>query len=70
MASGFSQTHLYQQSHGRVQLGYTIKAPFTTPIGKLSLTICYDLRFPEILLSLVDRGLDAEYSISIHCRYR
>lgn len=29
-----------------------------TPIGRLGLTICYDLRFPELYRALVDRGAD------------
>ena len=30
-----------------------------TPIGRLGLTICYDLRFPELYRALVDRGATA-----------
>ncbi len=29
-----------------------------TPIGRLGLTICYDLRFPELYRALVDRGAE------------
>ncbi len=29
-----------------------------TPLGKLGMTICYDLRFPEIYRALADRGAD------------
>jgi predicted amidohydrolase len=28
----------------------------TTPLGVVGLTICYDLRFPELYRALVDRG--------------
>ena len=29
-----------------------------TPVGKLGLSICYDLRFPELYRALVDRGAE------------
>ena len=29
-----------------------------TPIGRLGLTICYDLRFPELFRELVEQGMD------------
>lgn len=29
-----------------------------TPVGRLGLSICYDLRFPELYRALVDRGAD------------
>lgn len=29
-----------------------------TPLGQLGLTICYDLRFPELFRALVDRGAE------------
>lgn len=29
-----------------------------TPLGRLGLTVCYDLRFPELFRALVDRGAE------------
>ena len=40
------------------QPGKSIVAPFPSTIGKIGLTICYDLRFPEMHLQL--RRLGAE----------
>ncbi|EPS36881.1 hypothetical protein H072_9541 [Dactylellina haptotyla CBS 200.50] len=41
-----------------VEPGSSITAPFDTPIGKLGMLICFDLRFPEI--SLQHRRLGAQ----------
>jgi len=30
----------------------------TAPFGKLGLAVCYDLRFPELFRSLLDRGVE------------
>ncbi|GMM44958.1 putative hydrolase [Pichia kluyveri] len=38
--------------------GNKILPPFDTPVGKLGLAICYDLRFPELSLKL--RSLNAQ----------
>ncbi|KAK2773950.1 Carbon-nitrogen hydrolase [Emmonsiellopsis sp. PD_33] len=35
-----------------VEKGMEILPPFNTPVGRVGLTICFDLRFPEISLSL------------------
>ncbi len=35
-----------------VEKGIRILPPFDTPIGRVGLTICFDLRFPEISLAL------------------
>lgn len=40
------------------QPGKTIVPPFSTPLGKIGLAICYDLRFPEIALQLRRLGAD------------
>ncbi|KKZ61751.1 hypothetical protein EMCG_03699 [[Emmonsia] crescens] len=36
----------------RVEKGMEILPPFNTPVGRVGLSICFDLRFPEISLSL------------------
>ncbi|MCJ1395181.1 Carbon-nitrogen hydrolase [Xylographa bjoerkii] len=35
-----------------VEKGRSILPPFDTPVGRVGLTICFDLRFPEISLAL------------------
>jgi len=40
------------------QPGKTIVPPFLTPLGKVGLAICYDLRFPEMGLQLRRQGAD------------
>lgn len=39
-----------------VEAGEVIMSPIDTPIGKLGMMICFDLRFPEISLSLRRQG--------------
>ncbi|OAX85341.1 hypothetical protein ACJ72_00270 [Emergomyces africanus] len=39
-----------------VEKGMRILPPFNTPIGNVGLSICFDLRFPEISLSLKRQG--------------
>lgn len=41
-----------------IEPGAQITAPFTTPVGKLGMTICFDLRFPELSLSLRRQGAE------------
>jgi len=41
-----------------VEPGNEIVPPFDTPVGKIGSMICYDLRFPEIALSLRRQGAD------------
>lgn len=38
--------------------GQKIESPIATPIGKLALSICYDMRFPELSLSLRNMGAE------------
>ncbi|XP_076753858.1 ntrilase and fragile histidine triad fusion protein NitFhit [Xylocopa sonorina] len=38
--------------------GKKIERPITTPCGKLALSICYDMRFPELSLSLRNMGAE------------
>ncbi|XP_043786680.1 nitrilase and fragile histidine triad fusion protein NitFhit isoform X2 [Apis laboriosa] len=38
--------------------GQKIESPISTPIGKLALSICYDMRFPELSLSLRNMGAE------------
>ena len=38
--------------------GNRIISPVSTPIGKVGLSICYDLRFPELSISLAKSGAD------------
>lgn len=35
-----------------VEKGCSILPPFETPVGRLGMTICFDLRFPELNLAL------------------
>lgn len=39
-----------------VEPGNVIPKPFETPIGKLGLAICYDIRFPELAIKHRDEG--------------
>ncbi|XP_065214089.1 deaminated glutathione amidase [Planococcus citri] len=41
-----------------VEKGNTIVPPVDTPVGKLGLAVCYDLRFPEIGIALREMGAD------------
>lgn len=44
------------QESKSVECGKEIPEPFNTPVGKLGLQICFDLRFPEPALALRARG--------------
>ena len=45
------ESAMYEAGHGAVVVP-------GTPVGKLGLTICYDLRFPELFQRLSDAGAD------------
>lgn len=48
-------TESYRESHSM----YPAREPafVETPVGRVGLTICYDLRFPELFRALVDSGV-------------
>jgi len=67
IVSTYNKAHLFDvEIPGKFRLkesdyvnrGEKICDPVDTPIGKLGLGICYDLRFPELSLSLRKRGAE------------
>ena len=63
----YSKVHLYDVDiPGKVRLqeseyvvpGRELVGPVETPVGKVGLGICYDLRFPEMSLALVKMGAE------------
>lgn len=62
----YSKAHLFDVDVGTVRLresdytipGSQIPTPIPTPVGKVGLGICYDLRFPEFALSLTKMGAE------------
>lgn len=52
-----SATNKFSESDA-VEAGKTIPPPVQTPIGKVALTICYDLRFPELYRKLALMGAE------------
>ncbi len=46
----------YRESHSMMAGDDTVA--IETPIGRIGLTICYDLRFPELFRTLADDGAD------------
>ncbi|XP_042296021.1 deaminated glutathione amidase isoform X2 [Sceloporus undulatus] len=67
LAAAYRKTHLFDvELEGRVSLkesaftnpGSEIVAPADTPAGKVGLATCYDLRFPEMSLALVQEGAE------------
>ncbi|NXT03672.1 NIT1 amidase, partial [Jacana jacana] len=67
LVAAYRKTHLCDvELEGRVSMkesGFTnpgteILPPVPTPVGKLGLSICYDLRFPEVSLALRRAGAE------------
>ncbi|XP_072703121.1 deaminated glutathione amidase isoform X1 [Ciconia boyciana] len=67
LVAAYRKTHLCDvELEGRVTMkessftnpGTEIVAPVSTPAGKLGLSVCYDLRFPEISLALRRAGAE------------
>lgn len=65
--STYSKTHLFDLDiPGKVRLcesDYTVPgdamvSPIVTPVGRVGLTICYDLRFPEMSTALAKQGAE------------
>ncbi|KAK3749602.1 hypothetical protein RRG08_014578 [Elysia crispata] len=61
----YAKTHLFDLSiEGSVQLmessyvvpGDSIVPPVSTPVGRVGLSVCYDMRFPELALALAQQG--------------
>ena len=51
-----SETEKYQESD-KTEAGNTIVV-IDTPVGKLGLAVCYDIRFPALFTELMDRGAE------------
>ncbi|XP_030329884.1 deaminated glutathione amidase [Strigops habroptila] len=67
LVAAYRKTHLCDvELEGRVSMkessftnpGPEIVAPVSTPAGKLGLSVCYDLRFPELSLALRRAGAE------------
>ncbi|NWX17453.1 NIT1 amidase, partial [Aegotheles bennettii] len=67
LVAAYRKTHLCDvELEGRVSMressftnpGSELVPPITTPVGKLGLSICYDLRFPEVSLALRRAGAE------------
>ncbi|NWH77192.1 NIT1 amidase, partial [Piaya cayana] len=67
LVAAYRKTHLCDvELEGRVSMressftnpGTEVVAPVPTPAGKLGLSICYDLRFPELSLALRRAGAE------------
>lgn len=65
--ASYAKTHLFDLSlEGSVNLmessyvkaGDKIVSPVPTPVGRVGLSICYDMRFPELALTLAQQGAD------------
>ncbi|XP_069163018.1 nitrilase and fragile histidine triad fusion protein NitFhit isoform X2 [Procambarus clarkii] len=52
------ERNLHLEEKGYVCSGKSIRPPVSTPVGEVALSICYDMRFPE--MSLIQRKLGAQ----------
>ncbi|KAL8595196.1 hypothetical protein ACOMHN_013869 [Nucella lapillus] len=67
VVAAYSKSHLFDLDlQGRLRLcesdytvpGKSIVSPVSTPVGKVALSSCYDVRFPELSLALTQAGAD------------
>ncbi|EDO47206.1 predicted protein [Nematostella vectensis] len=67
IAASYNKTHLFDvnieggpclKESAFIAHGDRIVPPVSTPVGKLGLGICYDLRFPEFSMILARQGAD------------
>jgi predicted amidohydrolase len=62
VSSAYRKVHLYDalgfKESNKFAAGNTIEEPTKTPIGKVGLLICYDIRFPEMARILSVKGAD------------
>ncbi|KAG7153712.1 Nitrilase and fragile histidine triad fusion protein NitFhit-like [Homarus americanus] len=68
IVSSYSKVHLFSvhipernlhlEEKTYVSAGGSIRPPVSTPVGQVALSICYDMRFPE--MSLIQRKLGAQ----------
>lgn len=62
IAATYSKTHLFDFPDGNlkesdfVSPGPALTAPVDTPVGRLGMGVCYDLRFPELSICLAKMG--------------
>lgn len=67
VAARYDKMHLFDVEVGDAQGSYRESATFEpgdavvcvdTPVGRVGLTVCYDLRFPELFRALADAGAE------------
>ncbi|XP_054608742.1 deaminated glutathione amidase isoform X2 [Dunckerocampus dactyliophorus] len=68
IVSIYRKSHLFDMEHPEKAIsikesaftipGPALVSPFQTPVGKVGLGICYDLRFPELSLALQKNGAE------------
>lgn len=69
LVSRYDKIHLFDAKLVETQESYTEShvfeggdtdqlATIETPLGRLGIAVCYDLRFPELFRRLLDKGLD------------